>query len=272
MGKMLSIDSRTRTAMPTQLTQENKQLVLFYSVAYDLVNEVKAGNDPWNSRVALQEYYLQLKELYEKRAREVSHATWHDLYDQFGLRHRMETLIGGFVCPTLRSMATRRRAMDLRRRALAGESSVIPLARRCVEQAVAIQFSVPQRTIHDASNAFYAYLTLVEQVIWFWFYDVPPQRVHSTGNQRSELGIALWALQKAVEQAQFLGEVLCHFAAEDFVYVVEKLLRRIEEDGDGYLRRETMDIRKVWEERRAILDAEVRPSADLSAVSVNDRF
>jgi hypothetical protein len=53
---------------------------------------------------------------------------------------------------------------------------------------------------------------------------------------------------------------------------LQELLRRIEEDDDGYLRRETVGIRKVWEERLAILDAEVRPPADLCAVSVYDRF
>jgi hypothetical protein len=71
--------------------------------------------------VALFEYYLQVKELYEDRVREVNKAAWRDHFDESGLRRRMKTMLNGFLCPSLRSLAVMHHAMDLRRCAPAGE-------------------------------------------------------------------------------------------------------------------------------------------------------
>jgi hypothetical protein len=50
--------------------------------------------------------------------------------------------------------------MDLRRRAQAGEPSLVPLARRYIEQVIAIKSWIPLRTTRETWIAYYAYVMI----------------------------------------------------------------------------------------------------------------
>jgi hypothetical protein len=249
----MPIKSRIQAALPTKLTPQNKQLILLYAVAINLVDEVRAGRDPMEPRMAMLAYYRERTTLYKLAYNRVCNAAKRDLScEGFAA---LDAMFSGFISPQLRVLPLMGRARVLHWRAQKGEVSSIPIKRRLVELAVATHFTVAQRTMEDFWEAFDNYLALAEDVVIC--YHEPMQRNLWKADVERELEIALWAMKKAAESSQSMPEYIWRQGHAPFCTVLEYLLRMIDLDGNENMVYQTIGIRQAVKERLNILGADV---------------
>jgi hypothetical protein len=104
-----------------------------------------------------------------------------------------------------------------------------------MEQVIAIQSWMPLRTTREAWIAYYAYVMLALQVVWF--HEIPTHELPARHQHRSALETTIWALQMAAGQSRFAGSHM----APPIRKPSGDLLKRIEEG--GAIKHEARDCR-----------------------------
>jgi hypothetical protein len=233
--------------MPKRMAPGYRELVLFYAVTLDMLNELQCGWSPRYTGQPMLQYYYATEAEYEDR--------WLDIGRKHGWDREhldpVETKFNYFISPWMRANIILFHARHFHRLATAGgEVSLLPRVRPMIEQVVFVYDTYPEPMMGHQASACGAFLSLVDCIVSTF----SSESSTATTAQR-ELRTALWALHKAAER---LGpDEIWRRMQDRFTASLDALLGLIQDVGDGDLLTKTAYIRERMNERRGILSGEV---------------